>query len=212
MEYNDLGLNRLGFKQEQSNNPLDAVEMSNVIDSRVSNNVNEQGTNVPKPIKQIDPGTVITNCMYKTSDGPDRIELGNSLETALGGSSLNPLGTGSVDYLASFNNGILTSLISGQGNVYIGYTQPIMKWINYANGIYTQNRPVWLVVKTGTGEYTVTHNLNTLYYSVSITPVNANFYGSVYSFGKDSFIVRISNATGAAVDSNWNVLVMINPV
>lgn len=218
MQYNDLGLNRLGFKQEQSYTPLGAAEMSNTIDSRVSNNINEQGTNVPKPVKQIDPGSIIVSCPIKTSDEKDRIEMGTNLQQALEDTSFTPIGSSAVDFLGIFRAGILNGFITAQGNMYLNYVQPVMKYIRYSNALSSGNLDqnislvLWDMAQSGTGVYLVTHNIGHTNYSVSITPESFPYYGAVYNMTSTTFEVRTFNSGGAAVNSYWNCNVFINPV
>ena len=68
------------FKAEQDMTTADPEFMSVNPGSNIQDSTSESGTSAGKDAKQILTGTVITNCLFKTSPGAGRIELTTTLD------------------------------------------------------------------------------------------------------------------------------------
>lgn len=94
---------------------------------------------------------------------------------------VNPLGTGLIFAKAS----------SG----YPGY-------VNAAGTAGTPFPAGWSVTSTGTGAYTVTHNLGTTNYTVVLTAAGATFHVcAIYSINSNNFTCSLSTIVGASLQN-----------
>lgn len=228
-----LRVNRFLYKAEVSPVTENPVYMSSTIDSsqkaktKQGNSAGERGN-----AKEIITGTVITSCLMKSSDGDDRIEIGQNLEFAGG--------TSDVDYLAAFNGNSLAVLITKFGITVLNLlvennlsvigtfqysdgenslvTQPVTYWLRLVGGAQVRNNTnnSWSVSHSGTGEYTVTHNLGHDYYAVQAT-ISSEVGWLVGGFAAtsfvdiNSFIINTFDDTGTPVDADWSCTVSVSP-
>lgn len=66
----------------------------------------------------------------------------------------------------------------------------------------------WTVAKTGTGAYTITHNIGDLTYFVSLTPVIATAtIMSVDTVGINTVTIKSFDAAGAAKDTAFSFII-----
>jgi len=70
----------------------------------------------------------------------------------------------------------------------------------------------WSPTKTGTGAYTVTHNIGDAKYNVLISPIATTaFTANISSFNANDFQVKTWNAAGVAADCSFTFTVWIIP-
>ncbi len=237
MDLPNLKLNRLMYRVVESDKTPSSVAMSSEI-NKSADPASEQkllkGGGGEKRAREIITGTVITSCLIKSSDGDDRVEIGQNLEFAGG--------TSDVDYLAVFNGNNLsilmtkfgltvvsTALIQGNLDVidrfrYAGETgvlviQPVNFWLRLMGGTDIRTNAVpsgWTVTHLTTGEYEVTHNLGHDYYAVTATISSdvgwlAGGFAATSFVGINSFVINTFDDTGTAVDADWSCMVAVSP-
>lgn len=92
--------------------------------------------------------------------------------------------------------------------------QPVT-YYGYVNSNGTEGTPFpsgWSSSNDGTGLYTVTHNLDTTSYSVTVSPVGSALkFASIQVRGLDSFQVRVANASVALEDNPFMFILTRTP-
>jgi len=172
----ELNLNRNLVKGEGSS--LDAISKSL--------NINIPNDSSGEDAPQVLTGTVITSCIVQSSGSPDRVELSPYItsETGLTGISRQ-------DSLTAYNNNVAVVLINKDGIYankagfgiatiqdfnavnyfsYRGIQQPqIFSAFVTSTGSGLMLPTGWTASRTALGDYLITHNLNTILYTVQLT-------------------------------------------
>lgn len=197
MNLEELNLNRNLTKDGGSS--VDAVSKS------MSNASVADDSNPDAP--QVLTGTVISSCIVQSSASPDRVELSPYVTSETGAPSeftklesliayagniaqviINKKGIYGVN--SSFTNVVAQRFFYGQdsfGNI-IPQPQSFVGIIK-GDGTGAWLPPGWSSVKNSTGNYTITHNLNSHTYTVMVTPINSYYNLSINNFITNTFDV-----------------------
>ena len=211
MDLNESNLNRFLYKNNPSPVNYDPIYMSADINSSKNENAKSQ-TPGKDDAKNIITGTVITSCLIKSSDDGTRIEIGQNLQSvkAINGSDF--MSPQSLDYLAAYENGEATFILTGRGISFFGYAQQIQKWMYTIGGsgltYYQSGGFTWTVTHLGPGRYQINHNLGSHLYVAAPTPLlNAPYaLATISDRSNNNFIVN-TFSYGSATDMDWSLIV-----
>jgi hypothetical protein len=222
MNFEELNLNRFGYKMVPKPVTDSSVEMSSEVYSRKEASSQDASQKDKKDAREVITGTVITACLVRSSDQEDRIEIGQNLDSILSNVDIGDLDFSqakSLDYLVAFRpGGKLGFILTGIGAAYLGYAMTPTKVLTWygtnADSKITQSEVAWTVEHTSTGTYTVTHNLNSLNYAVNVTATTSGglavyVFGYVSNKGLNSFIINTCDLVGLATDTDFDCVISV---
>ena len=183
----------------------------------------------------IQPGTVVTNCVLQTSGRGDRVEMSAFVTSELAGI---PSNWKNLDSLIAYANNVAMVVINKLGIyaqyievalidaidasvtninvltsfIYHGYKQPQVFGGQVSSSGTSVFLPTsWVSQYLGTGDYKINmFPLATTNYSVTITPINAANIPSIYNKTTTDFEVVFYDTLGNPVDTDFNFVLTNN--
>lgn len=201
MNLEELNLNRNLTKFGGSN--VDAITKS--LNTSVPTGSGEQDA------PNILTGTVITSCIVQSSGGPDRVELAPYVTSNTGVTLAEKIDAlvaykdniavvlinkdGIYGTVASFGDAAITNLGVSSTFIYKGIIQPVVFYGAVSSAGSITSLYSWTCTHLGTGSYRITHNLNSTFYTVNITPNTGHYRGMVTNVGVNSFDISFQQSS-----------------
>lgn len=215
MNLTDLKLNRFLYRD---NSLLPATD---VLSSLFTQTQNDQGSvgggvsvSAPQvPANALAPGTVVSAVLIQTSGGTYRVEL-NPKNNALIAYDSHGAQTVYIDPTGIYADKLFVkaelvedlgvdNLVVNDLFVFKGQIQPVQFYAeaNGFAGTFLSAPSGWSIVRNGVGDYTITHNLNTVTYYAFFTSEGFTAIFQMFPSSSTDFTVTAVDDTGAPVDT-----------
>lgn len=234
MNWDELNLNRFGFKADPDPVGAGADMMSAEVGSSVGGSKSESGRPETPGAKEIITGTVITKCLFQTSGSDDRIEINSYLTRVLSAAPpsiqnvdsfviykgtddlyvlINKYGVFSENVIGTtgyFKDLGVTNQLAVKTLVLNGYVMPKVyygKVVLPSGGFQPAS---WTITHPAVGQFHVVHNFGSTIYSVSVT---SNTYlipavPVVDNLTANYFDIFLFDIYGAPADPDFSFIVV----
>ena len=218
MQFDELGLNRFGFKSDPDPVGAGPVEMSTDNGIAVASSESESGSPEVAGAKEVITGSLITKCIVQSSNSANRVELSSFFNfngTTIENDSLVTYANGEPVVIIDTNgisvdnpSGSLIPLLQINGSGYVDDFTATDLEVNTLSYRFEKQPQVffgridgdgsilylpftgWSVTHLGTGRYQIDHNFGDTNYSVNI---NEAAYGGGALEMTSMFVDNISN-------------------